>query len=82
MYYIGTVIFIALAVLCVVAFMKVKKRDDEYGRGEWTVPGGGDRRRWATGAGRRAANYPACLESGSRHRRVGGPPRGAGSPAG
>ena len=34
MYYIGTVIFIALAILCVVAFLKVKKRDDEYGRGQ------------------------------------------------
>ena len=34
MYYIGTVIFLALAILCVVAFVKVKRRDDEYGRGE------------------------------------------------
>ena len=35
MYYIGTVIFIALAVLCVVAFMKKGERSatDEYGRG-------------------------------------------------
>jgi len=32
--YVGIVIFLALAILCVVAYMKVKRRDDEYGRGE------------------------------------------------
>jgi hypothetical protein len=32
--YIGVAIFAVLAVLCVVAFIKVKKRDDAYGRGE------------------------------------------------
>jgi hypothetical protein len=30
----GLIIFIALAVLCVVAFVAVKRRDREYGRGE------------------------------------------------
>ena len=33
-YYVGTLIFLALAVLCVVAFVKVRRRDREYGRGE------------------------------------------------
>ncbi len=33
MYYIGVLIFMFLAVLCVFAFVKVRKRDDEYGRG-------------------------------------------------
>ena len=34
MYYFGIVIFIALAVLCVYAFIKVKQRDRRYGEGE------------------------------------------------
>ncbi len=32
--YFGLLIFIALAVLCVVAFVKVKQRDRRYGEGE------------------------------------------------
>jgi hypothetical protein len=34
MYYIGSFIFLALAVLVVVAFVKVKRRDRAYGAGE------------------------------------------------
>jgi hypothetical protein len=30
----GLFIFIGLAVLCVIAFVAVKRRDREYGRGE------------------------------------------------
>lgn len=32
--YFGLLIFIALAVLCVFAFIKVKKQDKRYGEGE------------------------------------------------
>ena len=32
--YFGILIFIGLAVLCVIAFVAVKRRDREYGRGD------------------------------------------------
>ena len=33
-YYFGAFTFFLIAILCIVAFVKVKKRDAAYGRGE------------------------------------------------
>lgn len=33
--FLGIVLFAAIAVLCVVAFVMVKRRDRAYERGEW-----------------------------------------------